>query len=382
MTGVDADIAVVGLGAWGAAALWRLTARGARVIGFEANRIAHPFGSSHGHTRLFRVACHEHPGLTPVARLARDLWYELGERSGQVLLEQTGAVSIGPRGGRALGGTATALAESGVDAQWLTIAEIRERFPQHAGLPDGYEGIWDAESGVVRVEEALVAAVGAAERDGARVFDRTAVTRIEDDGDAVIVSTADRDFRVGQVVLAAGPWMSVMQDVVPLTAYRAPMLWWRPARNAEDFEIDRFPAFIRHYDDLHTIWGHGSIGEVPVKAGLSNDPVSKIAVHPDRLERSIRPAQDWRATAQVLGWAVPGLGSEPYEAAPCMITDSPDLQFVVGRSPGRPRVILAGGCSGHGYKHATAIGEIVARLALDEEEVVDTSFMQPSRFAA
>ncbi|RWZ52662.1 N-methyl-L-tryptophan oxidase [Labedella phragmitis] len=381
MTALDADVAVIGLGSWGASALWRLAGRGVSVIGFEANRIAHPYGSSHGHTRLFRVACHEHPGLTPVARLARDLWYELGATSGTELLHQTGAISIGPRGGRALGNTATALAESGVDAEWRTIGELRETYPQHAALPDHYEGIWDAESGYVLVEDALVAAVDAALAAGATVYDRTAVTRVEPDGDTVIVGTADRTFRVGQVVLAAGPWMSIMQDLVTLTAYRAPMLWWRPTESPEDFELDRFPAFIRHYDEENTIWGHGSIGDIPVKAGLSNDPRSKIAVHPDHLERSVRPDRDWGGSAAVLDWAVPGLGRAPYEVAPCMITESPDKQFVVGRTPGAERIVLAGGCSGHGYKHATAIGEILARIVTEEERVVETDFMDPLRFA-
>lgn len=287
---------------------------------------------------------------------------------------------MGPRGGRALGNTATALAESGVDAEWRTIGELRETYPQHAGLPDHYEGIWDAESGYVLVEDALVAAVDAALAAGATVYDRTAVTRVEPDGDAVIVGTADRTFRVGQVVLAAGPWMSIMQDLVTLTAYRAPMLWWRPTESPEDFELDRFPAFIRHYDEENTIWGHGSIGDIPVKAGLSNDPRSKIAVHPDHLERSVRPDRDWGGSAAVLDWAVPGLGRAPYEVAPCMITESPDKQFVVGRTPGAERIVLAGGCSGHGYKHATAIGEILARIVTEEERVVETDFMDPLRF--
>jgi sarcosine oxidase len=250
------------------------------------------------------------------------------------------------------------------------------------GLGDHYEGIWDAEAGLVRVETAITAAVAQATAAGARVFDRTAVTGIVTDGDSVVVSTADANFRVGQVVVAAGPWMTLMQTTVPLTAYRAPMLWWKARKDDAAFQLEHFPAFIRHYDDDHTIWGHGSVGDdIPVKLGLSNDPLSKIAVHPDRLSRSIRPSVDWRAAADIVGWAVPGLVDEPFEAAPCMITESPDLQFVVGRTPGDERVVLAGGCSGHGFKHATAIGEILARIVTGEEQSVDVSFMDPARFA-
>ena len=377
----DADVVVVGLGAWGSAALWRLAARGVDVLGIEAASVPNPYGSSHGHTRLFRVACHEHVGLTPLARRSRDLLHELGERTGQRLLDQTGAISIGPPGGRALGGVTKALAAAQIDAVELTVAELRDRFPQHAGLGDHYAGVWDAEAGVVRVEASITAAVAEAQRLGARVWDRTAVTRVRAVGDHVEVDTAARTITAGQVVLSAGPWMGRLQDVVPLVARRAPMLWWRAAADPDAFTLDRFPAFIRHYDDDHTIWGHGSIGDdVPVKLGLSQDPVSQAPVDPTALDRGIRPERDWASTAEVVRWAVPGLVPQPLSAAPCMITDSPDRQFLVGRHPDTPAVLLAGGCSGHGFKHAMAVGELVAQTATDEAPFADAAFLDPARF--
>lgn len=199
----DADV-VVGLGAWGSAALWRLAARGVDVLGIEAASVPNPYGSSHGHTRLFRVACHEHVCLTPLARRARDLLHELGDRTGERLLEQTGAISIGPPGGRALGEVTKALAAADIDAVELTVSELRERFPQHAGLSDHYAGVWDAEAGFVRVEASITAAVQEAQQLGARVWDRTVVTDVQVAGGRVEVSTAARTVTARQVVLA-GP---------------------------------------------------------------------------------------------------------------------------------------------------------------------------------
>lgn len=377
----DADVVVVGLGAWGSAALWRLAARGVDVLGVDAAQVPNPYGSSHGHTRLFRVACHEHVGLTPLARRSRDLLHDLGERRGERLLEQTGAISIGPPGGRALGGVTRALAAANIDAVELTVDEVRERFPQHAGLGDHYAGVWDAEAGLVRVEASITAAVEEAVGLGARVWDRTAVTEVEPGGGQVTVRTAGGTVTARQVVLATGPWMSTMQEVVPLVARRAPMLWWQAAEDADAFTLERFPAFIRHYDDEHTIWGHGSVGDdVPVKLGLSQDPVSQAPVDPATLDRAIRPERDWASTVEVVRWAVPGLVPEPLSASPCMITDSPDRQFVVGRHPRHPAVILAGGCSGHGFKHAMAVGEIIAQTATDEAPFADVGFLDPRRF--
>lgn len=377
----DVDVIVVGLGAWGSAALWRLAVRGVHVLGIDAASVPNPYGSSHGHTRLFRVACHEHVGLTPLARRSRDLLHELGDQSGERLLEQTGAISIGPPGGRALGGVTKALAAADIDAVELTVTELRDRFPQHAGLGDHYAGVWDAEAGFVRVESSITAAVREAVRLGAEVWDRTAVITVQPQDAHVAVSTAGQTVTTGQVVLAMGPWMGSMQEVVPLVARRAPLLWWQAAEDPDAFTLERFPAFIRHYDDDHTIWGHGSVGnDIPVKLGLSQDPVSQTPVDPSVLDRGMRPERDWASAAEVVRWAVPGLVAEPLSASPCMITDSPDHQFLIGRHPDSPAVILAGGGSGHGFKHAMAIGELVAQTATDEELFSDVSFLDPRRF--
>lgn len=83
MDAVHRDVVVVvGLGAFGSAALWRLAERGVAVAGVERHSIGHNLGSSHGLTRLFRVACQEHTGLPPIATKSLELWTGLGEQTG------------------------------------------------------------------------------------------------------------------------------------------------------------------------------------------------------------------------------------------------------------------------------------------------------------
>ncbi|MEU1259322.1 N-methyl-L-tryptophan oxidase [Streptomyces chartreusis] len=380
MTAKDADVGVVGTGAWGVNALWRLAARGVKVIGFDTQAVPNPYGSTHGRTRLFRVACHEHVALTPIARRARDLWYELSKAQGVELLTQTGLLSIGPEGGRALGNMTKAATAAGTELTRFAVDELRERWPQHANLADHWVGIFDHEAGTVRVEEAVTAAAAAARGAGATLYENTKVLDILDDGDGVIVRTEDHDYRVGQVILASGAWMARMQDIVKLKPVRVPLFWWQARHSSHEFKIERFPAFIRHYDDEHTIWGHGSnTGDGLVKVGASSDS-NFMYVDPDTVLRGIRPHIDWKTLSDVLPMAIPGLSPTPVLAAPCMITESPDGQFVIGRHPDRPNVILAGGCDGHGYKHATAIGEILAQFAVDEPSFTDIDFMRPDRF--
>lgn len=376
----DADVAIVGAGAWGTAALWRLAERGVKAIAFDAQAVPNVYGSSHGHTRLFRVACHEHVDLTPVARRAKELWIELSADQKTDLLHETGVLSIGPEDGRAIKNVRKAVAYAGVDVTQFTIEELREKYPQHANLGDHYIGILDHEAGYVRAEEGIISAARAATSRGAELFEQTAVIDVVDDGEGVIVRTAARDFRVGQVILSSGAWMTKMQDVVPLTAVRAPMLWWEAEDASEDFALENFPAFIRHYDDEHTLWGHGSTADTPVKLGPSFDEYSRMLIDPDQMLRGVRPGVDWTTVASVLPWAVPGLRNVPALVAPCLVTESPDMQFVIGRHPDRPHVILAGGCSGHGFKHAPAVGELLAQIATGEELFTDIEFMHPARF--
>lgn len=381
MTTKDADIAIVGAGAWGSNALWRLAQRGVKVIGFDSQSVPHPYGSSHGHTRLFRVACHEHVDLTPVARRARDLWLELGAVQGVELLDQTGLLSIGPEGGRALRNGSTATERAGVRVSHLTIDDLREQYPQHANLGDHYVGLLDHEAGTLRAEHAVTAAVRAAREAGATLHENTKVLDIAEDGDGVLIQTDGRTYRVDQVILASGAWMSKMQQVVELRPVRAPLFWWEAREDPDAFSIERFPAFIRHYDDEHTLWGHGSTPEAPVKLGASYDERARMYVDPDTVLRAMRPQVDWTTLADVLPTAIPGLNPTPVLAAPCMVTETPDGQFVIGRHPHRPRVILAGGCHGHGFKHASAIGELLAQIALGEDTFTDIDFMRPDRFS-
>src|ERR1700712_4327354 len=104
----DADVAVVGLGGMGAAAAWRLAERGVRVIGFERFRPGHVQGSSHGRTRLFRVACLEHPNLVPLAQTSKALWQDLEKHSGTDILQITGGLMIGAPDSPVIAGTLAA----------------------------------------------------------------------------------------------------------------------------------------------------------------------------------------------------------------------------------------------------------------------------------
>src|SRR4051794_21494845 len=162
MPAFDAEVAVIGLGAMGSNALWRLAHRGVDVIGLERFRPGHVQGSSHGHTRLFRVACLEHPNLVPLAQRSLELWRDLQDRSGTPIIDITGGLMIGPPDSDVVAGTLAAARAHQLPVQTLTATELSTRYPQHAGVPADHVAVWDPLAGVVRPEAGVIAACAAA----------------------------------------------------------------------------------------------------------------------------------------------------------------------------------------------------------------------------
>ena len=374
----DAEYAVVGLGAMGSHAFWRLAARGADVLGFEQFRPGHNQGSTHGSTRLFRTLCLEHPGLVPVARRSLALWRELEEQTGLPIVRITGGLMIGRPGSEIILGVREAAEVHGVEVRTLTAAEIRKEFPQHAGIDDEDVAILDPEAGVGRPENAVLAATRAAEAAGGRLVDRVAVSGIELVDGGVIIRTAARDFFVRQVIVTAGPWMYQLLPSLPYQPIRTPLTWFTPAVDAAEFDLGRFPTFIRELPDGNRMWGHGSDTDHAVKIGPEDDPHYTV-VNPDEVDRSISPA-DYTLVSELVSRYLPGLQPEPTSAAPCMITRSPDMQFILGRPGNDPRLLVGGGDSGHAFKHASGLGEALAQMAVGEPTYTDFTFTDPDRF--
>ncbi|MGO1509908.1 MAG: N-methyl-L-tryptophan oxidase [Actinomycetaceae bacterium] len=386
-----ADVAVVGLGAWGSQALWRLAARRVDVVGIEQFDVGHALGSTHGTTRLFRELCLEHPGLTPVAGRARELWRELEEATGTELLRLTGGIMAGPPDGRVVTGVAAAADVAGHPVERLDAATTRDRFSALRALPDHHVALLDPAAGVARPEAGVSAAVDAATAAGARVL-RARVEGIDETGPGVVVRLAGGGtVTARQVIVTAGAWTSALVDL-DLRPRRVPMFWFTGRDAAAlapggPLDLDRFPVVIRELDDGRCLWGHGASrpgedGGFAVKIGLDDDGTDGLGfsdADPDHLDRSIDLRRDAAALADAVATAYPDVDPTPRSGVACMYTRSADKNFHIGRVPGRDRVLVAAGDSGHGHKHAPAIGELLAQQALGEETFADAGFMRVGR---
>jgi sarcosine oxidase len=386
MEAIGKDVVVVGLGAFGSAALWRLAERGVEVAGIERYGIGHHLGSSHGSTRLFRVACQEHPGLAAVALKSLELWTGLSEQVGQRLVHQSGCLSVGSPDSRAVKGTLAAAAAAGLPVLEFGPRELAARQPQYAGLAPGDVAVWDPGAGVCYPERIIRAQAAAARGHGAEIYPHTMVTGIQATPSGVIVHTPTVVFRASQLVVAAGAWLGTLVPGLPLSPRRTPLYWFRPRDpGCEDFTLGKFPAFIWQRANGDGLWGHGSDEDFGVKIGPGGPAnpggvPGAAGIDPEEMDRYIHLDSDIDNLAASVRQAFPGLDPQPSKVIPCLITDTPDRQFIVGRPLSQPRVAVAGGDSGHGFKHAAGIGELLAQIVTGERPYCQTSFLNPARF--
>jgi sarcosine oxidase len=374
------DVVVVGLGAFGSAALWRLAHRGVDIAGIERHGIGHQLGSSHGATRLFRIACQEHPGLPPIALKSLELWTELGERTGEQLVSQSGCLSTGSPQGHAVSGVIAAAAAAGLPVQQLSHAELVARQPQYADLAPDDVAVWDPGAGICYPERNVRAHTAAARQAGAEVYPHTMVTGIETGRDGVTVRTPTVEFLAAQVVLAAGAWLGTLVPDLPLTPRRTPQYWFR-AKDPAEFTLDRFPAFIWERPGGGGLWGHGSGDGFGIKVGPENAATAgSTGFDAEEMDRYIHLDTDVDRVTSYVAQALPGLEPRPEKVIPCVVTDSADEQFLIGPLPSDPRIVVAGGDSGHGFKHSAGLGELLAQIVTGERPYCATDFLNPARF--
>jgi sarcosine oxidase len=374
------DVVVVGLGAMGSHALWRLAERGVRVVGVEQFTPGHDRGSSHGESRIIRTAYSEHPAYVPLVLHAWRLWDELESKSGKRLLERCGGLMLGTPDSPMVRGALDSAAEHGLRHELLSSAQLRDRFPQHR-VDDDTVGFYEAGAGVVRPELGVVEAVRAARAAGAKVLEGERVLEVVPDPDRPAVRLAGRTLEARHVVLAGGAWTSRLAPALEprLRVVRRVQAWFESTA-PERFSPRVFPVFVRNQRGGSGAWyGCPSLDAATVKVALHDWPGIDEPVDPTQ---GPRPADDADAEqlTGIVAETLPELRSWPVRMKACMYTLTPDQHFAVGRRPDLPGLTLLAGFSGHGYKFAPVLGEVAAQLALNGVTDLPVELFDPHRF--
>lgn len=378
MTSVD--VIVLGLGGMGTATAWRLAGRGVRVLGLEQFAIGHTQGSSHGHTRIIRQAYYEHPDYVPLVRRAYEGWYDLEQATGRTLLIGCPCLSLGPPEGELVAGVRRAAAEHGLSIEGLTLDEVRRRYPAFTFAPDSdHVGVLEHTAGVLRVDDCVRAMADEARRLGADLREGAEVTAWHPDGDRVVVETRQGRFHAARLVIAAGPWAGrLLRDVTgPLPVMRQVPMWFRGPEPAL-FRRDRFPVFISDTAGGY-FYGLPALDDRGVKVARHYGAAELAA--PDAVDRTVTDADEAPVRAY-LRHQLPAADGPRSDASVCLYTLTPDRHFLIDRHPTTPAVAFAAGFSGHGFKFAPAVGEVLADLALEGRTALPAGLFRLGRLRA
>lgn len=352
------DVIVLGLGGMGTAAAAELARRGRRVVGLEQFTPVHDRGSSHGQTRVIRTAYYEHPTYVPLVRRAFTLWHELEQRTNRHLLTECPCLSIGPAQGDLIGGVLRAASQHSLAVELLEPVRLKRRFPLFH-FDEGFVGVLEREAGFLDVERCLKAAAEDAIAHGAKLRCTEPVLEWQATASGVTVRTERRTYNADRLVIAAGAWATKLLGELgaKFTVMRQVPMWFAPA-DLRPFARDRFPIYLAE-TPKGTFYGLPAI-----------DPRGhKVARHygapelsgPDVVERTVTESDEAPLRA-FLRTHLPAADGPRRHASVCLYTLTPDRHFVIDRHPEHESVVIAAGFSGHGFKFAPVVGELLADL--------------------
>lgn len=366
---------VVGVGGMGSATCYQLAQRGRRVLGIERFDIPHDLGSSHGHTRIIRLAYYEDPSYVTLLRRAYELWGDIARRAGQKLLITTGSLDAGPAESWVFKGSLQSCIDHDLPHEVLTGEEMSARWPGYR-LPDELMGVYQPDGGFLLPERAIVAFVEAAHALGAEIHGREQVLSWDAAGDGVRVTTDRGEYTADSLVITAGAWAAKQLPFLRGLAVpeRQVLAWLQPER-PDYFQPDAFPVFNLLVDEGR-YYGFPVYGVPGFKFGRYHH--FEQPVEPDGYDRQPSPADE--AMLRAFASRYFPLGAGPTMALKaCMFTNSPDNHFIIDHHPQAPQVSFAAGFSGHGYKFASVIGEIMADLAEHRQTRHDISLFRLQR---
>jgi monomeric sarcosine oxidase len=369
------DVAVVGTGTMGSATAYELTKRGLKVIAFEQFRIVHDMGSHSGNTRIIRHAYHESPDYVPLVLRSDELWQQMEQKKGSQLLFRTGGVDFGPRDGTIVQNALLACSEHRLPHEHLSGSELMRRWPQFR-VPEEWHACFDPNMGFLLVNDCIRAYTESAKDGGTEIHEEEPVLDFRS-GQDITIKTAKGEYKAGHAVFCAGAWTAKLLRALelPLIVKRKTLSWLR-VLSTEEFQVGRFPIFLCD-TSAGALYGFPLYQNDGLK--VANHHGLGTAVDPDTVNREFQPgdASDAQAFAKS---HLRGVTSEIVDGKVCLYTMTPDEHFLIDFHPDHPNVVMATGFSGHGFKFAPAIGEILADLVVNRHTGHPIARFRLSRF--
>ncbi|MDW3180177.1 MAG: N-methyl-L-tryptophan oxidase [Acidimicrobiia bacterium] len=369
MADSEYDLIVVGLGAMGSAVTYHASLLGLHVLGIDRYDPPHGLGSTKAETRITRLAVGEGPQYLPFVRRSHAIWRELEAKTDVELLHECGGLIIteevpvpGQRWEDFVMQTAAVATEGDIPFEIITPVEARSRYPWISVADDQRVG-FEPTAGLVMVEKCVEVQLGLAHEHGAVIRTGEEVESIAPDSSGVTVNTAAGSHRAKDVVLSTGPWMEELaapEHGRQLTVTRQVVYW---------FDVDDLSSFTTQAIP-YVMWiaqrNEDYIGLFPMAPG--GTPAVKIlgeqfleTTDPSSVDRAVSQAEIDRFYDVHVASKFSGVRRDAVRAEVCLYVNTPDDHFLIDRDPRSERVTVMSPCSGHGFKHSTALGEAVAQ---------------------
>ena len=347
------DVIVAGLGAMGSATLYELSRRGVSCLGLDRYNPPHTQGSTHGQSRIIREAYWEHPLYVPLVRRAYECWENLEQESGSSIFRQTGGLMLGPEDGAIVAGSKASALEHHIGHQMLSASEIRRSFPGF-NPPDDFVGLLEERAGILFPETAVTAFLDLGRGLGAVIQTGVRVESWKASSQGVRLETTAGPVLGNQLVLTLGPWLQGLLGPRGnwFEVERQTLHWFTPKVDCRGW-----PIALWEYQPGRQVYTIPE-GLDRVKGGIHHEGER---VDPESVSREVTPDEDARMGSLVARYQ-PGADGRLIDSMVCLYTDTPDGDFVIDRHPDHDNVLIVSPCSGHGFKFASAIGELVADL--------------------
>jgi sarcosine oxidase len=371
-------VIVIGLGAMGSAACCQLSKRGVSVIGIDRYAPPHDLGSTHGETRITRLAIGEGSEYVPLVKRSHELWREIEHETGTNLMTQTGILVLGRARSRFLRRTRRVAHEHSIEHRELTNDELQMQHPMFA-VDEQTEAYYEPGGGYVRPEAAVSAQLELARRYGASLKLAERVLSWSASSGGVAVTTAAGSYNADRLVVCAGAWITeLFPDGRDVFAVYRQLLFWFPIRRGYPLLRD-MPAFVWDFGGaqdgivhLDGFYGFPAIDGPDGGVKLASESYEHTTT-PDDRQHPATPREIARMYEECVAPHLPWLGSKPLRTVSCLYTSTLGSRFVIDRHPVHEPVLIVSACSGHGFKHSPAIGEAIADWASGREPAIDLS---------
>lgn len=365
---------VIGLGGLGsAAAYWLSRQAGNDVLGLEQFELGHVRGESQDHSRIIRLTYHNEQYVR-FAQASYRTWAEMEEDAGEQVVVKTGELNFWPEKTTLVEDDYNnSMAACGVPFERLDAVEMAKRFPQFR-FPDDIHGIYQPDGGLVGAIKANDAHRRLARRNGATLLDNMPVTSIRQTNGGYRVVAGGREFEGEKLIIAAGPWTN---EVLKHFGFQLPLqvtheqVSYFSSPHLDEFRPDRFPVWI--WMILDNFYGFPVYGAEGVK--VAKDRFAPV----DPNNRSFEPdARNEKEVSDFVANHIPRAHGPVLYTKTCLLTHTPDVDFVLDQVPGHPGVVCAVGAT-HAFKFASIIGRTLSDLVLKGKTEHDISLFRFDR---